>query len=116
MNDVHTFPCSGCGSALEFSPEVLALRCDNCGFQHEARHHTGEIAEHDYFAALDQGKGGDVESVRLASACDACGAQFEMTDNTHAGQCPYCDSPMVHDPAEQRSIPVHAVLPFAVTA
>ncbi|MCH9674262.1 MAG: primosomal protein N' (replication factor Y) - superfamily II helicase [Gammaproteobacteria bacterium] len=110
------FACEQCGSQLTFSPQDAALLCANCGCRHHIEHRLGLIQEHDFFAALESRT--QVESLNSTSAtsCSSCGAKFELGPNIHADVCPFCDSPVVLDPAQVRQLPVNGVLPFEISA
>lgn len=110
------FNCDQCGSQLVFAPGEDALACDNCGSQHRIEHRRGLIQEHDFFATLEQRTRPEVLTTTSATSCRSCGAKFALDPNVHADRCPFCDSPVVLDPNELRHLPVHAILPFEITA
>ncbi len=116
---VSRYPCEACGADLRFAPGAAALVCDHCG-------HTQLIsaAGHERLRALqeldyDAAAAGSLpeaamEESRLAR-CQSCGAEIVLDPAVHAGECPFCASPMVLDTGAARHIKPQGVLPFRLT-
>jgi len=49
------------------------------------------------------------------TTCPNCGAKIEITDATHATECPFCDTPVVLDTGTERHIKPQALVPFVLT-
>jgi ribosomal protein S27E len=115
MAEDHRFPCPACGADLRFSPAEGALRCDHCG-RVEPIVAGGPWAsparELDYRAALDRA----LPEAEMAEArtvhCDGCGAVIAFEAASHAGECPFCASPLVIDTGARRYIKPRGLLPF----
>ncbi|TCP60858.1 RNA polymerase I specific transcription initiation factor RRN7 [Rhodovulum bhavnagarense] len=113
----HRFPCDQCGADFRFSPSEGRLVCDHCG-QSAKIDDDGPgpdgIAENDFLAALNaktpQAEAENIDRLK----CPNCGAELELDLGAHAGECPFCATPMVTDTGPQRLIKPRAVIPFAL--
>jgi DNA-directed RNA polymerase subunit RPC12/RpoP len=116
MSETHRFPCSACGADLRFSPDRAQLVCDHCGHCEPVGLSTAPnaITENDLAAALRNQSQADTEEIRQL-ACENCGARVEFDPDIHAGECPFCASPMVTDTGAHRQIKPEGVLPFALS-
>jgi DNA-directed RNA polymerase subunit RPC12/RpoP len=116
----HRWPCANCGAQLRYAPGQSSLTCDHCG-------HVQEIAPDPPKARvralqeLDLARGlatdlaaSDMVDVRMTS-CPNCGAKVEITGETHATECPFCDTPVVLDTGSERHIKPQALVPFVLT-
>ncbi|GAA0289961.1 zinc ribbon domain-containing protein [Rhodovulum strictum] len=114
----HRFPCDQCGASLRFDPGARHLVCAHCGHVQPipgAGPDDGHLHELDYRAALAAAlPAAEMEEVRRLK-CPNCGAEIELDDQTHAGACPFCATPVVTDTGRQRRIKPQAVLPFALS-
>lgn len=114
----YRFPCSECGSDLEFTPGTDHLTCDHCGAENalpvqEGR--TDHLAELDFDAAVAAGApGARVEETRL-SKCNECGAEIVFDEQVHATECAFCGATLVTDTGTSRRIKPAALLPFLKT-
>ncbi len=91
----RAFACEACGALQTFQPATRALECAFCG-------HTTAIPER-ASAPIREYPLGDALS-RLADAgpvpasatrCPSCAAQFDFDPAQHAGECPFCGTPIV---------------------
>lgn len=113
----HRFPCDQCGADLRFDPARAALVCDHCGNTEPLEglnaSNTG-IRELDFRAALDQ----QMPEAEMAEAkgvsCPNCGARVELSETSHADECPYCATPVVTDTGAHRQIKPRGVAPFVL--
>lgn len=55
----------------------------------------------------------EIETTRV-SQCPNCAAQIEFATQDHAGECPFCVTPVVADTGTHRHIKPKALLPFAI--
>ena len=115
--DKHHFPCSQCGGDLEYEPGAARLVCPHCGAE-EAIEPVADLSEAlrelDYESALrNQMADVEYEETRVVT-CPNCGAQTEFAEESQAGRCPFCDTPVVTDTGTHRHIKPTALLPFAV--
>ena len=110
------FPCETCGSDLRFDPEGRRLACDHCGNTQEiaGSSGTGGIKELDFRKAVhDQLSDAEIEETRVVT-CTNCGAQTAFDSTVHAGECPFCATPVVTDTGMHRHIKPRGLLPFAL--
>jgi hypothetical protein len=109
------FPCGKCGALLTFTPGTQHLTCQYCGQENQIERHLDTIQEYDFHQALielAQAK----PAVEVAQIhCDACGAGFKFAGSVHAGECPFCGTPIVASPAQARPITPKSLLPFKIT-
>lgn len=115
----HTFPCSGCGASLTFEPGTTSLTCDYCGNSQSigANASSTTITEHDFSAGIAKAsrqKAADLVPGGKEVRCDGCGARTVFEEE--AGECPYCDTPVVvaQETGEDVLVP-ESLLPFKVT-
>ncbi|MFX0541176.1 primosomal protein N' (replication factor Y) - superfamily II helicase [Roseovarius sp. S4756] len=112
----HRFPCDACGADLRFAPGGAALICDHCGNRQEIAgpgpwHNA--LSEQDLATALEAPReAGETEEQALLS-CPNCGAEVALAGNAHAGECPFCATPMVTSSGMHRRFKPRGVLPFA---
>ena len=112
----HRFPCDTCGSDLRYDPEGRRLACDHCGNSQEISGGggTGGIKELDFRAALsDQLSEEEIEETNVVT-CPNCGAQTAFDSSVHAGECPFCATPVVTDTGTHRHIKPRGLLPFSL--
>lgn len=113
----HRFPCDQCGADLRFAPAEGRLVCDHCGHSvpiDEAGPWDDSLDELDFRAGLAAAlPDAEMEEVRRLK-CPNCGAEVEMGGGSHAGECPFCATPVVADTGAQRRIKPQGVLPFAL--
>ncbi|APX15235.1 primosomal protein N' (replication factor Y) - superfamily II helicase [Phaeobacter inhibens] len=112
----HRFSCEQCGADYRYDPQNGTLTCDHCGHQETIRSgpwRGGSLRELDFETALSSGlAGADMEETRVLR-CPNCAAQVELDPKDHAGECPFCATPMVTDTGTHRHIKPKGVLPFA---
>ena len=116
-NQSH-FPCERCGSDLVFSPEHQSLQCEHCGFKNDVPITYAPLKEYDLKQALRElaqlrqsNQIGQVDVIK----CPSCAAQFELETNEHAGDCPFCGTPVIAGTELTRPIRPRSLLPFSIT-
>lgn len=113
-----SFVCKNCGSDLVFSPESQDLRCRNCGNHYPINIPEEEIHEYDFEQAvheLSRLRHNSSNDRRISVIhCPSCGADFSFKKTEHAGECPYCATPVVASTAEARFIIPRSLLPFRI--
>ncbi len=118
--DEYRWPCAQCGAQLRYAPGQTSLTCDHCGHvqnisTESPRKRARALQELDVARGLrDDLAASDMVEVRTTS-CPNCGAKVEITDATHATECPFCDTPVVLDTGSERLIKPQAVVPFVLT-
>ncbi len=118
--DEYRWPCAQCGAQLRYAPGQTSLTCEHCGHhqqiaQEQPRSRARALQELDLARGLrDDLAAADMVQIRTTS-CPNCGAKVEITDATHASECPFCDTPVVLDTGTERHIKPQAVVPFVLT-
>jgi hypothetical protein len=116
---VSQYPCGNCGAILAFQPGAHLLHCGFCGSdtpipEADETALAAAVREQDYNAALAGRLEGAAAETTQTARCDACGATVEFDPDTHARECPFCATPLVADPSDDRHIKPQGLLPFAI--
>jgi DNA-directed RNA polymerase subunit RPC12/RpoP len=111
----HRFPCAQCGASLEYAPGVQVLRCGHCGYENPIAAANTPIVEQDFRQTLRELKNSVATHESIAIHCDSCGASYSFAAATHAGECPFCGSPVVAKTEQHRELSHQALLPFKIT-
>jgi LSD1 subclass zinc finger protein len=111
---VKTFPCTGCGAKLSFSPGTRELKCEFCGTANAIAENDARIEELDFETYLKALEGKmEVQEVEQVK-CDKCGAEQSMGGNLFAGNCTFCGAAIVSKSYASRRIKPKAIVPFQV--
>ncbi|WP_343081156.1 primosomal protein N' (replication factor Y) - superfamily II helicase [Ostreiculturibacter nitratireducens] len=119
LEEYH-YPCDQCGADLRFAPGQTRLVCDHCGHEQAIPAAVGRgtalgLHELDLRAGLRNALMDDaVEDLRSIS-CPNCGAVIELSEEAHAGECPFCATPVVIDTGARRQIKPQGLVPFSIT-
>lgn len=114
----ENFSCKNCGSDLVYSPASQDLLCRNCGNHYPVMTSTKPIHEYDFKQAINE-----LSRLRHKASndtlipvihCPSCGAEFSFKKTEHAGECPYCATPVIAGTAEARFIVPRSLLPFTI--
>lgn len=112
---VKTFPCTGCGAKLSFSPGTTELACEYCGTANPIPEGGENVEELDFDTYLQALEGKmeveEVEEVR----CEKCGAEQSMAGHLFAGHCTFCGAAIVSKGYASRRIKPKSLVPFQVT-
>ena len=108
------FPCRQCGAVLKYAPGTEALVCEHCGTENHIELRQGLIEEYDLNQALRRVSENRAEPAAPTIHCDGCGAGFQFEAKNHAGECPFCGTPIVTGTAEIKPIQPKSLLPFAI--
>ncbi len=112
------FICKNCGSDLVYSPISQDLLCRNCGNHYPVDTSEEPIREYDFKQAvheLARLRHNAPEEKRISVIhCPSCGAEFSFKKTEHAGECPYCATPVIAGTAEARFIIPRSLLPFRI--
>jgi len=109
------FPCMQCGASLEYAPGVAVLRCTYCGHENSIAIADRPIVEQDFRQTLRQLASKVATQESISIHCDSCGASYSFDAAVHAGECPFCGSPVVAKTRQHRELQPQALLPFQVT-
>jgi DNA-directed RNA polymerase subunit RPC12/RpoP len=115
--ELHKFPCEQCGADARFDPGKDQLVCDHCGHTQlidEDGPWSNPMQELDFEAAISANlPDADFEELRVVD-CTNCAAKIELGADEHAGECPFCASPVVTDTGVHRHIKPKGLLPFVL--
>jgi len=125
IEDAHVitqahFPCKNCGSDLVYSPATQDLGCRSCGHHYPVATKYEPIKEYDFNEALKEldrlqhsDSDGVIDDEQLETIkCPSCGAEFNFKPYEHAGECPYCATPVIASTNNARFIEPRSLLPF----
>lgn len=110
------FHCESCGSNLLYSPGTTVLKCQHCGHENVIEPTNGTIKEYSFsqaLRALEQSKLKVIDNTEVIK-CPNCAATFELDNNRHAGDCPFCGTPVVTSTAQARFFQPKSLLPFVI--
>ena len=124
------FDCQGCGARLTFKPGSDSLTCEYCGHEQSIAASSSEgsdgvavlpaeVVEHDFREALRNARRKPAAELMVGGKevnCSSCGATTVLSKQ--AGNCPYCDSPVVASTTSAKDegvIVPESVLPFKLT-
>lgn len=111
------FPCEECGADLVYQPGIRILRCDYCGHENPIIDAPVKIKEYSFSAALEaleQSEKRPLDNTPVIK-CPNCAASFELKQNQHAGDCPFCGTPVVTGTEQARLFQPKSLLPFNIT-
>jgi len=112
------FPCSHCGALLSYAPGTRNLHCDYCGGDTPIDDQdivSDPIRELPFREALQQLATAEPGKSIFTVQCENCAAEFTLDKNNHAGNCPFCGTPIVVKPGKSRPILPKSLVPFAIT-
>ncbi len=116
MQKEYQFPCEQCGAKLKFSVTEGELKCSYCSHINIIQRAFENIVEKDYNKAIEMLKNISKKPLEVSSIkCQSCAAVFDMSEDIHASECPYCDSAIVNETELYRPIKPQGLLPFKVT-
>jgi len=111
------FPCAQCGAVLNYAVGTRSLECQYCGHSNSIARSSASLREIDFHTALRE-----LQSSRLLPpseqgiSCPNCAAHFALDAHVHAGECPFCGTPVVTDTSVAKPIKPKGVLPFSISA
>jgi len=108
------FPCTQCGAVLKYAPGTRTLVCNHCGFENQIEHRAGRIEEYNLQDALRQLSQPRTEPAKPQIHCNECGAGFQFEASVHAGECPFCGTPIVTTTTQTKPIQPKSLLPFKI--
>ncbi len=121
VEDTHVitqahFSCENCGSDLVYSPASQDLSCRSCGHHYPVNTTAELIKEYDFKQAIQELgrlRHNNPKDPQIAAIqCPSCGAEFSFKQHEHAGECPYCATPVISGTAQARFILPRSLLPF----
>jgi len=124
IEDAHVitqahFSCKNCGSDLVYSPASQDLQCRSCGHHYPINTSNKPIQEYGFKEAVEElshlrhnSEGSPLDKEVPIVHCPSCGADFSFLKHEHAGDCPYCATPVIADTSKARFIVPRSLLPF----
>ena len=90
-----TFPCSGCGGDLIFSPGAAKMECPYCGATVDCPTPAEQVSEHDFESQLSSLESGATTTTVTEVNCESCAATNQLEANATSGECAFCGTPFV---------------------
>lgn len=110
------FPCAQCGAILNYAVGTRSLECQYCGHRNAIERSRETIREIDFHSALrDLQTSAVIATTEQGISCPNCAAHFELDAHVHAGECPFCGTPVVTETSKSKPIKPKGLLPFSVT-
>lgn len=111
---LERFPCHQCGGILKYAPGTQNQNCEYCGFENHIELRAGIIHEYDLEEALYKLSLPQTTVPVQQIHCDECGATFQFESSVHAGECPFCGTPIVSATTQSKPIQPKSLLPFNI--
>ncbi len=108
------FPCKQCGAVLTYEVGTENLTCDYCGVENPIPLSHQPVTERDYHQALSEFSQRGPKEEQITCNCQNCAAEFTLDANEHAGECPFCGTPVVTETSSSYRIKPWGLLPFSV--
>lgn len=99
---------------LKYAPGTHHLQCEHCGTENQIELRPAAIQEYDLKQALQILSQNRTPTVAPSIHCDECGAGFQFEAKNHAGECPFCGTPIVSSTAQLKPIQPKSLLPFSI--
>jgi len=109
------FPCASCGAKVRYDPETQGLKCEYCGAVRAVPLDVGDVEELDYHRHLAWAESQEDKLERVVFECGSCGAETTAPPDTASMECPYCETPLVHEGGSTQHIKPRSLLPFKVS-
>ncbi len=110
------YPCEQCGAMLTYAVGSGKLECQYCGHTNTIVNKHESIHENDFYAALRELQQAQaLKAQKTYVKCVRCAAQFELDENIHAGECPFCGTAVITSTGHIKPIKAKALLPFSIT-
>ncbi|MCB1604670.1 MAG: primosomal protein N' (replication factor Y) - superfamily II helicase [Gammaproteobacteria bacterium] len=109
------FGCKQCGYELDHEIGQNSLVCKSCGAVEPIEVKTFNVFHSKpYESTVMELVGDEPTDVHHHVQCDTCGAGFDLPENVHADECPFCGSNVIVPVGLQRQLTPDAVLPFDI--
>jgi len=111
----YIFPCEQCGAKLTYSVATGNLTCPYCSHVNVIQRAFTQVVEKDYEKAIQELKNFNEHPSQITSSkCPTCAATFEISEDVHSSECPFCGSAVVNEVSLYRPIKPQALLPFSI--
>jgi DNA-directed RNA polymerase subunit RPC12/RpoP len=108
------FPCKQCGAILKYAPGTQHQVCVYCSSENYIELRAGIIREYPLQEALNKLSEHRPVPLKKQIHCDECGATFQFESSVHAGECPFCGTPIVVSTVQSKMIQPKSLLPFSI--
>ncbi|MBT8137164.1 MAG: primosomal protein N' (replication factor Y) - superfamily II helicase [Gammaproteobacteria bacterium] len=108
------FPCERCGALQTFQPGTDQISCPYCGHTTDIESGSGVLREYGFREALSELAQAPPAEERETTQCESCAAEFDLGSHIHAGECPFCGTPVVEGTGTERHIKPESLLPFEI--
>ncbi len=108
------FPCKKCGAILKYAPGTQHQVCVYCSSENQIELQAGVVREYPLKEALRKLSEQRPAPLKKQIHCDECGATFQFESSVHAGECPFCGTPIVVSTVHTKLIQPKSLLPFSV--
>jgi len=88
----RTFVCLRCGGALRFDPEIVDLKCSNCGYVEVVEEAPMADVQQVLDVTLPTRKGHRWAEAEREMTCEQCGATTIFPVGQTSAECPFCGS------------------------
>ncbi|MCF6289362.1 MAG: primosomal protein N' (replication factor Y) - superfamily II helicase, partial [Proteobacteria bacterium] len=111
----YQFVCKKCNYELDYEIGQNSLVCQSCGEVEPIETQVFNIFHaNPYDSTVMDLIQDEPDIIHHHVRCNTCGAGFDFPQDTHADECPYCDSNIIVPVKLQRQLSPDAVLPFEI--
>jgi DNA-directed RNA polymerase subunit RPC12/RpoP len=114
MSEKRTFPCSGCGSMMEFDPSAQQLRCPACGSMTPIPADRNAVIMEYPIEEAERNAPTDWSSATATVKCGGCGTQTVVQADSGTAECPFCGSRQLIRDAQPNTIRPESLIPFSI--
>jgi predicted RNA-binding Zn-ribbon protein involved in translation (DUF1610 family) len=118
QTQLKQFPCSSCGSKLEFNPGVAQLKCPNCGHEEAVPDNLEGVEEQSYddYLLLKKPEMSKLSDSAMEVSCPGCRASITFQPPDVAGKCPFCGTGIVGEGKSAHAVVTPGgILPCKIT-
>lgn len=113
----QTFACPQCGGRLRFDPELVDLKCENCGFVEVVEEAPLKDGARPLDFALPTERGQRWAEGERLFTCQQCSATSVLPVGHKSAVCPFCgNAALVHAPEEANLITPQGLIPMGFEA
>jgi hypothetical protein len=114
----RAFTCPRCGGRMRFEPEIVDLRCENCGYVEAVTEEPAAGAQQVLDYALPTRQGQRWAEAERRYTCRQCGAASVLPPGRTSDVCPFCGTAalLAAPEAESELLPPQAVIPMHLEA
>ena len=108
--------CPSCGAVMKYVPEKQKLYCENCETCKDIEFKA--ITEKRLWADRNKGTKSTKEWAKETKnlKCKNCGASVVLNKLEYSKKCPYCESALIGENEELKSLTPDGIIPFKLSA